>query len=118
MARFVGLGALRLERVGTITDVLQRRDDVGGGELFFAPVDRKPPVGEIEPRLDDARQALQPALNLADAAGAAHALDRQIHVRGAFVAPHKHREIERLSHGMTSVQYDAIARTKQTFAVA
>ena len=81
VARFLGLGAFRLERMRAIADVLQRRDHVAGRELVLAPVDREPPVGEVEPRVDDAGQLLQAAFDLADAGRAVDALDREVHVR-------------------------------------
>ena len=83
--------------MGAIADVFQGRDHVAGGELVLAPVDRQPPVGEIEPRIDDAGDLLQPAFDLADAGRAADALDREVHVRGAVVTLHEDRKIERLA---------------------
>ena len=68
LARLVGLGALRLERMAAIADVSSAVDDVARLERLLAPVDRQPAVGEVEPRLDDAGKLLQPALDLADAA--------------------------------------------------
>ena len=65
----------------------QRLDDLGGGDLVVAPIDGKTALGEIEPRVDHARQLGQPALDLADAAGAADAVDRERHMRRAGVAP-------------------------------
>ena len=72
---------------------------VAGRKLVLAPVDREPPVGEIEPRFDDARKPLQAAFDLADAAGAADALDRKIDMRSAVAMLHERRKIERLRHG-------------------
>ena len=118
MARFLGFGALGFERVGAIADLLQRRDHLVGADLVLAPVDREPPVGEIEPRLDDAGKLLQAAFDLADAGRAADAFDREVHMRGAVMALHEQREIERLGHGDASVQDDAIARAEQALAVA
>ena len=83
-----------------VADVRERADHLAGLELIVAPVDREAPVGEIQPRIDDAGNLLEAAFDLADAAGAADALDRKIDMRDAgLVMAHEDRKIERLGHG-------------------
>ena len=99
----VGFGALRRERVGVIADVLDGGDDPRGVDLVVAPVDGEPALGEIEPRVDDAGQPGQPTLDLADAAGAGDAFDRERHVRGAGIAAFdEHRQIEGFGHRLAT----------------
>jgi hypothetical protein len=79
----VGVGALRRERMRVITDGLDRRDDLGRVGLVVPPVDGQPTLGEIEPRVDDARQFVQAVLDFPDAACARHAFDSERHTLAA-----------------------------------
>ena len=68
LGALVGFGALGRERMGAIADAFERLDDAGGVDLVVAP--------EVEPCIDHARKLAQSILDLANAAGAADALDR------------------------------------------
>ena len=76
LCALVGFGALGRERMGAIADAFERLDDAGGVDLVVAPVNGEAPLGEVEPCIDHARKLAQSILDLADAAGAADALDR------------------------------------------
>ena len=71
------------------------------GERAVGPSHAQPAVGEIEPRLGDARQAFHCALDFADAGAAGDALDGELHgeraVSGWFGVM---REVKRLSHNV------------------
>ena len=69
-----------------VADPLHGLDHRRRVELVFAPIDGETPRCEIQPGIDDAGKLLQPALDLADAAGAADAFHRQRHMGGAGVA--------------------------------
>ena len=81
----VGLGAFRRERMGAIADSLQRLDDARSIDLIVAPIDGEPPLGKVQPRVDHAWEFGKAGLDLADAAGAGDALDRECHMRRAGV---------------------------------
>ncbi len=105
--------------MGVVADTLQRLDDVGRGDLVLAPIDGETALGKIEPRVDDAGDFAEPALDLADAAGAADALYGERHMRRAGIGPFdKGRQIERLSHVGRSLQNDAVLRAEQLLALA
>ena len=120
LARLVGLGALGLERMRRDSRCARaRRSPRPASSSLVAPVDREPAVGEVEPRVDDAGQLLQAVLDLADAAGAADALDREVHVRSAVVARSTNSERSRVSvMAVTSAQHDAVLGAEQPLAVA
>ena len=96
MLRLVALGMLRFERMGVITDPLERTDDLARFERALSPVDRKPAVGEVETGIADAGNLTQPVLDLADAAGAVHAFDDKVHVRRVALAPDIDGKVEDL----------------------
>ena len=115
----VRFDAFRRERMGLIADAFDRLDDAGGVDLIVAPIDGEPALGEVDPRVDDARQFGQAVLDLADAAGAADAFDGKRHVRGAGrAALNEHRQIECFGHLGCSPQDDAILGSELPLALA
>ena len=95
----VGVDALGREGMRVIANALDRFDDACRVDLIVAPIDGKAALGEVEPRIDDPGQFGQPALDLADAAGASDAFNRQRHMRGAGISRlDEQRKIEGLGH--------------------
>ena len=90
MAGFVSLGTLRLERMDAVADPCERDDYIRGLQRTIAPLDSQAVIGEVEAGIDDPRNALQSAFDLADAAGAADPLDREIEMRQTGVTRHEH----------------------------
>jgi len=82
----VGIGTFGRKRMGVIADGLKLGDDVGGSDLAVVPIDRKAPLRKIEPGVNHTGQLGEPALDLADAAGAADAIDGERHVRRTGIA--------------------------------
>ena len=115
----VCVDALGRERMSLIAHVFYGLDDRGRVDFIVTPIHGKPALGEVEPRIDDARQFCQPSFDLADAAGAGDAVHGERHVRGARIAPfNKHGEIKSFGHRGRSPDYDAVLGTEQPVAVA
>ena len=71
-------------------------------------------IGEIEPRLGHARQALHRAFDARDAGAAGDALDRQIHAERAVAGRlGKEREVERFAHGFVDPRYRNVTRLRE-----
>ena len=85
--------------MAVVADALQRIDHCAGIDLARSPLHSQPAVGEIEACIDDPRDLLEPVLDLADAAGAANSVDRNVHLRERAVLAHKDRKIGQLRHG-------------------
>ncbi|MBA7640636.1 hypothetical protein ES703_48307 [subsurface metagenome] len=80
-ARLLGLddlGAHRLERIGLVAELGEAIDQRSRIDRALAPFHREPAVGQVDTGARDGGHGGQPAFDLGHAAGAAHALDREV----------------------------------------